>query len=71
MTNWKTGLTAKQVARVARETTKRIGHNPDRTKAEYSAELAATAAALYPAPHVLIDGTDCRTVYGTCTHKAV
>ena len=45
---WQTGLTGKQVARVARETTKRIGHDSNMTKSEYSAALAETAAVLYP-----------------------
>ena len=41
-------LTAREMARVSRETTKRIGHNPERTKSEYLAELWVTARELYP-----------------------
>lgn len=41
-------LTAREYARVAKVTTRRIGHNPERTKAEYLAELWVTAGELYP-----------------------
>lgn len=41
-------LTTREYARVARETTKRIGHDPERTKAQYLAELEATARQVYP-----------------------
>jgi hypothetical protein len=41
-------LTGREYVRVAKATTARIGHDPDRTKAEYLAELWVTARELYP-----------------------
>lgn len=42
-------LTGREYARVARVTTARIGHDPNRSKAQYLAELEITARELYPA----------------------
>ena len=41
-------LTDREYVRVARETTRRIGYDSNRTKAEYLAELETTARQLYP-----------------------
>ena len=41
-------LNGREYARVAKETTKRIGHDPERTKSQYLAELESTARQLYP-----------------------
>ena len=41
-------LTAREMARVAKVTTQRIGRDTERTRAEYLAELTKTARELYP-----------------------
>ena len=42
-------LTARELLRVTKATNARLGHNPDRTKAEQRAAMWETARELYPA----------------------